>query len=299
MPRRTVRRLACAIVALTAAVALSRSGSAQVPKASLEISPVYEGWLPNPDGSFNLVFGYLNRNWDEHLTVPVGPANNIEPGGPDQGQPTYFFPRRNRFTFQIRVPKDFGTKELVWTLTTKGKTQKVYGTLKADYVLDDTVIMSNIGAGGALSTSPDMVGNKAPVLKLVSPKTITAKVGTPVSFSANATDDGKPNKRNMPSMSPGNYTLPQSANGLRMSFFIYRGAGDTVAFDPVQTEVWENTRDGGNSPWSSGWQNPPIPPDNTWVVQATFKEPGSYVVRALAHDGGLFSSEDITVTVTR
>ena len=25
-----------------------------------------------------------------------------------------------------------------------------------------------------------------------------------------------------------------------------------VMFDPPQTKVWEDTRDGGNSPWSSG-----------------------------------------------
>ncbi len=66
--------------------------------------------------------------------------------------------------FTVHVPKDFGTKEIVWTLTSKGRTEKAFATLKNDYVLDDTVIMSNIGAGGALSTSPDMVGNKAPVL---------------------------------------------------------------------------------------------------------------------------------------
>ena len=36
------------------------------------------------------------------------PPTRIEPGGPDQGQPTHFLPRRNRFVFRIRVPKDFG-----------------------------------------------------------------------------------------------------------------------------------------------------------------------------------------------
>src|SRR6478736_1246102 len=99
------------LVIVTTLTLMPSRANAQVPVASLEVSPVYEGWTPNPDGSFNLIFGYLNRNWDETFTVPVGPGNNIEPGGPDQGQPTYFFPRRNRFTFQIRVPKDFGSKE--------------------------------------------------------------------------------------------------------------------------------------------------------------------------------------------
>jgi hypothetical protein len=40
------------------------------------------------------------------------------------GQPTHFLPRRNRFMFKVPVPKDFGTKELVWTLRTSGVTEK-------------------------------------------------------------------------------------------------------------------------------------------------------------------------------
>lgn len=116
---------------------------------------------------------------------------------------------------------------------------------------------------------------------------------------ATATDDGKPNRRNMPSILGGNYLLPQSANGLRLSFFVYRGTGNTVMFDPPQTKVWEDTRDGGGSPWSAGWVVPPVPAGNTWQVRATFAEPGPYVIRALAHDGGLFSSQDVTVVVTK
>ena len=72
------------------------------------ISPAYEGWWPNDDGSFTMFFGYMNSNWEEEFDVPVGPDNHIEPGGPDQGQPTHFYPRRNMFLFTIRVPKDFG-----------------------------------------------------------------------------------------------------------------------------------------------------------------------------------------------
>src|SRR5262245_6996765 len=70
------------------------------------IAPVYEGWERNGDGSFTLVFGYFNRNWEETIDVPVGAENTLEPGGPDQGQPTHFLPRRNRFVFRARVPKD-------------------------------------------------------------------------------------------------------------------------------------------------------------------------------------------------
>ena len=43
-------------------------------------------------------------------------------------------------------------------------------------------------------------------------------------------------------------------------------------FDPPQTKVWEDRRDVRESPWSAGWEPPPIPPDNRWTVHATFKE---------------------------
>jgi hypothetical protein len=70
------------------------------------VSPAFEGWEKNDDGSFNMMFGYMNRNWEEEIDVPVGPDNNISPGAADQGQPTHFLPRRNRFVFKVRVPAD-------------------------------------------------------------------------------------------------------------------------------------------------------------------------------------------------
>ena len=111
--------------------------------------PAYEGWEKNADGSFNLVFGYMNDNWEEQLDLPVGPGNNIEPGGPDQGQPTHFLPRRNRFMFRIRVPKDFGSQEVVWTLIANKKTTKAYASLRPDLVIENVDIMSETGALGA------------------------------------------------------------------------------------------------------------------------------------------------------
>ena len=66
--------------------------------------------MPNPDGSFTLYFGYMNSNWQQEFDIPIGPANAIEPGGPDQGQPTHFYPRRNPFLFTVRVAKDLGTQ---------------------------------------------------------------------------------------------------------------------------------------------------------------------------------------------
>jgi hypothetical protein len=117
---------ACGAAAIFGALLLSAPSQgvlAQgIPYRGADISPVYEGWRTLPDGSHELMFGYYNRNQDEQLDVPVGPENKIEPGGPDQGQPTHFYPRRNRFIFTVRVPADFGKKELVWTLSSNGRT---------------------------------------------------------------------------------------------------------------------------------------------------------------------------------
>jgi hypothetical protein len=85
-------RLLVTVVLLVAGVSLAgRQVSGQFRYWSGQnVVPVFEGWERNPDGSFNFVFGYFNRNYEETLDVLVGPDNNVEPGGPDQGQPTFF-----------------------------------------------------------------------------------------------------------------------------------------------------------------------------------------------------------------
>src|SRR5947209_728434 len=79
------------------------------------VSPVYEGFDINPDGTYNLWFGYMNENFAEELDIPTGPNNQMEPGS-DRGQPTHFAPRRHKDVFKVVVPKDFGTQKVVWTL---------------------------------------------------------------------------------------------------------------------------------------------------------------------------------------
>ena len=92
---------------------LSVVAAAQVRYATgQDVVPVFEGWERNADGSFNMVFGYMNRNYEEEVDVPVGPDNALEPGGVDQGQPAHFYPRRQQYVFSVRVPKDWGKKDL-------------------------------------------------------------------------------------------------------------------------------------------------------------------------------------------
>lgn len=297
---RSDRLLWAAPLLLVMAGLLSPSTTwAQAPARGQNIAPVYEGFWTNDDGSYDLLFGYFNRNWEEQIDVPVGPDNFLSPGDPDRGQPTHFYPRRSQFVFRVRVPADFGDREVVWTLTTHGVTEKAYGTLRPQYAVDATVMAANFGGGGATGGRTDLMDNQAPVLTVDGPLEHTVSAGEPVALGLVAVDDDKPRRRPMPSVLVGQPRfVPNSATGLRVSWFRYRGPGEVV-FDPPQTKVWEDTRDGGNSPWSAGWVPPPLPEDNRWTVTATFSEPGVYVLRALAHDGGLTSYEDVQITVRR
>src|SRR6202051_3708401 len=93
------------------------------------VAPVYEGFETNPDGSFNMWFGYMNDNYEEEPDISIGPNNGFSPGSADRGQPTHFAVRRHKDIFSVTVPKDFGDQKLVWTLGVHGQTMQVSGTL--------------------------------------------------------------------------------------------------------------------------------------------------------------------------
>lgn len=278
------------------------------------VSPAYEGWRANDDGSLVMVFGYMNENWLEEFDVPIGPDNNIEPGGPDQGQPTHFYPRRNPFLFTIRVPKDLGDKELIWTLKTHGKTEKAYASLKNDYIIDNQVISTEVG-GDFGSLRDELRTNIPPELKVEGDMRRSVKVGAPLTLVAFARDpDNIPARRSQRGATPAmpNATVspnllyrapssivPASGPGLRLSWMVYRGKASTVTFSPDQMKTWIDTRAYANSPWSPPYFIPEPPPENTWTVQVTFNELGTYVLRAVASDGAIFTYEDVTVTVMR
>ncbi len=295
------------------------------------VSPAFEGWEKNDDGSFNMLFGYMNRNWEEELDVPVGAENSFSPGEPDRGQPTHFLPRRNRFVFKVRVPKDWGAKELVWTLTSRGKTERAYATLREDSLVDNLVQASEQGAIGAGISSPEIRANEPPLLTLDGGDR-RAQVGQPLTLVAFAKDDGVPRPRFGPdsrearlvaeararatngtppaptprgtmAFDPATQRPPAaitvgSQTGLRHSCFVYRGAG-RVNFSPRQAKVWEDTRAGANSPWAPRWMAPAIPPDGKYTVSVSFEDPGTYTIRCLASDGALNTTKDLVVTVTK
>ena len=101
-----------------------------------DVVPVFEGWARNADGSYAMWFGYFNRNYAETPVIPVGPENKIEPGAADRGQNTFFYTRTHRLGFSVNVPSDWGKKELTWTLTVHGKTEKAVAWLQPEWEID-------------------------------------------------------------------------------------------------------------------------------------------------------------------
>ena len=334
----------CSRGALAVAVAVAAAAALSLAVVSAQtrftystgqtVSPAYEGWMPNADGSFTMYFGYMNSNWLEEFDIPIGPANAIEPGGPDQGQPTQFYPRRSPFLFTVRVPKDFGTKELTWTLTTHGKTERAYASLKTDYQIDHQVISTEVG-GDFGSLRDELRTNVPPELRVDGEKQRTVKAGDALALVAFAGDpdnlpsrrDGRPQPRdasgkpttavtptgatgsggrgappaNLANLiyRPPSSIVPSSGPGLRFSWIVYRGTASAVTFTPDQMKTWTDTRAYANSPWSPPYTIPLPPADGKWTAQVSFAAPGTYMLRAVASDGSLFTYENVTVTVTR
>jgi hypothetical protein len=337
---RTESRIGWGVAGIVGIAAIALSGATASAQSltytkGQNVAPAYEGWEVGADGAKYFLFGYMNRNWEEELDVPVGPDNSFSPGNADRGQPTHFLPRRNRFIFRVRVPNGFSEKdELVWTLTTHGKTEKAYASLRPDYIVDDVVKASETGALGAGTSSPEVRSNKPPVVRLDEIKSRSVKVGEPVALGVEVKDDGIPKPRDLtrvaaaqapaaaqstgtapstapatapttpstpprnPAMSPPTRITVGKNLGLHVSWFVYRGAGK-VTFDPPQVKPWEDTRAGANSPWAPLWSAPPLPADGKTWVNVTFSEPGTYVLRCRADDGALVADEELTIVVTR
>ena len=270
------------------------------------VYPAFEGWRENPDGTFNFMFGYFNDNWDEQPFISVGENNYFTPGEADRGQPTKFFPRRNRWVFEVTVPGDWGDRELVWTLNVNGSETKAYATLNPSYVVSNIFIASETGSLSIGTSNPEIRANTPPELSVQGDAARSVRVGEPLTIVSNVTDDGVPRSRitsTIPTdmlqrrlFSPPFRPTVNKINALFVSWNVYRGQGK-VTFDPPQTKVWEDTRAGGNSPWGVHWRPPEIPEDGEIEVTATFSEPGTYTLWGRADDGGLYHDAYITVDV--
>src|SRR5688572_14327117 len=157
--------VALCLSALSAPVQSNAQSAARF-NAGQNVAPIFEGWLRNPDGSFTMAFGYLNRNYVEHVVVPLGAENNFAPLGPDRGQPEHFYPRLNRYVFTVTVPKDWGRKELVWTLIVHGKTERAVGWLQPEWEIDRKVELAITGRGSTFDSDEIIFKNQPPTLKI-------------------------------------------------------------------------------------------------------------------------------------
>ena len=261
------------------------------------VQPIFEGWSRKADGGFTMHFGYFNRNFVEQVHVPVGPDNHFDdPGLPDAGQPTFFYPRANRRVFSIDVPSDFGDRRLVWNLTTQGETLRAIGWLEPTW---ETAARS---AGGR-RLSPEAARNTAPAIGVDVPAAVTLQAGA--TLVARVTDDGLPVVRELdpnrprrgsndpPTLQRGPddieppHNVPSVPNrrgsgvqqprvrGLRVSWIVWRGPAG-VSFEPAATVAVE---------------------DGQASVTAAFTVPGDYVLRATANDNLLTTEHDVAVSV--
>jgi len=155
--------------------------------AGQNVQPFFEGWQRSSDGSISMWFGYLNRNFQERVDIPIGPENSFNPGG-DRGQPTYFYPRRQQFVFKVDLPKDWDKdKKLVWTLTAHGRTSTATGWMQPEWEVDDGVRQMNISLGATPPVNPP---NQAPAIS--GPPDQSVVLGKSLKLTASATDDGLP-----------------------------------------------------------------------------------------------------------
>jgi hypothetical protein len=249
------------------------------------ISPVYEGFDKNTDGTFNLWFGYMNLNWEEELDISVGPDNMFEGGTADRGQPTHFSPRRHKDIFKVVVPADFGTQKMVWKITVRGKTETIAGTLNPVWQID----RRRTTRGG----NDDAIDSNTPPVASVQPPEQTVALGAKATFAISATDDGLPRRvrtsfpaPNGADVPPQLYAVPPSTapqrgtpggggrgaetgeGSLSYEWFNYRGPGGAKVFFVEPRGIMKKGQ-----------------PASTATSTATFSQAGDYVLQVIIDDG--------------
>jgi len=231
-----------------------------------DVSPTFEGWEPNADGSYSLYFGYYNRNSEEELDVPIGAANHFD-GDADQGQPTHFYAGRRWFVFKRTVPKTWTQNDrLTWTLTTHGKTSVSKGWIQPEWEIDKALITKNSPGDPFLriTNSTPNANNKLPEITASASAVSSGKT----TLTANATDDG------IPKPGPAGKGRPE---GLQIRWITYRGPVKAVIDPEISPVVYGQ----------------PL----HFEASASFPAPGAYRLRAIVTDGSLFSTYDVDVTV--
>jgi len=267
-------RLAAASLALAFVITADRGVAGQLTyDRGQNVVAAFDGWERHADGTFGMVFSYFNRNYKEILDIPIGPDNNIEPGGPDRGQPTHFLPARHKFVFSVTVPKDWDKKkQLTWTLTVRGKTEKANAFLLPEWEINSQVRGQNGDTLHPVTAGNAAEYNEVPAITVGPAQRVTLPAAA--TLTATVTDDGLPKPRQR---RPNAVAAAPPQSRLFVNWVMYRGpVGATIVFAAESTPVV----------------------DGKASTTATFSQPGQYVVRAYADDGAATTPADIAVTVS-
>jgi len=263
--------MTCAAGALAGGIFLSAQ-SPYVPEPRRQfgasITPAYEGWFYNADGSRSFLIGYYNRNSQQELDIPIGPNNKIAgPDSPDmidRGQPTHFMPGRQWGVFTIPAPKEFRpTDSYVWTLTANGQTATIPFRLHPDYVMSPFKEIAVGNTPPAIRFTESGPASQGPLANLASAPSRTASVSTPFKLEIWAAEDMKYTSGTSAPM-----TTPRPPVALTVSK--YRGPGK-VAFDKAKPPVEKLSS--GAAPFSG-----------KATATVSFSEPGDYVLHVVAND---------------
>ena len=279
MTTQTALRVAVAFaLASTAAGAIVSAQGLMLPSSpkkafGASVSPSYDGWYTNGDGTHTFLIGYYNRNWTAEVDVPIGAENHFEPGPPDRGQPTHFMPNRGWGMFTVTVPKETPANErLWWVLTVNGVTQRIPFHRSPDY---------NITPQQASEESPGGKYNRPPILRfsengpaiqnpIASVATAlerSATLGKPMPLEFWVEDDGL-----FSSGSNAPITDPDDAHMVKVIVSKYRGPGPiTVAKDH---EKWTTLKGG----------KPGEPYAGKASTTVTFTQPGDYLLHVTVND---------------
>jgi hypothetical protein len=218
------------------------------------VTPAFEGWYKNSDGSFSLSFGYFNRNAAEIVEIARGPNNHVTPQEFDGVQPTHFAPRRHWGVFVVTVPANFGEQRVVWTLIHRGDTVRIPGSLKRNWEID--ALQGEAGSGN----TPPVIAFDAAGPKGSGPGGIrdsqTARVAEPFALNVWATDDGR----------------------ARTSV---ASAGRT-GVTPSLTWFTHQAPPGAWVTFANA--SPPVDKGGKATTTATFSAPGEYVLRVRVND---------------
>src|SRR5713226_1187188 len=237
------------------------------------ISPVYEGFDLNPDGTYNMWFGYMNLNWEEELEIPVGAENGFE-GVADRGQPTHFATRRHKDVFKVTVPKDFGTQKLVWKLTLRGKTESIAGTLNPVWQID----RRRTTRGG----NDDAIDSNTPPVASIQPAEQSIASGATATLAISATDDGLPKRIRTSFPAPNGAGVPPQLYAVPPSTAPQRGGAVAVGEGGSLSYEWFKYRGPGKVTFI---EPRGILAKGKATSLASFSEPGDYLLQVIVDDG--------------